>query len=217
MSVPSLSISTASAILNEQSDIVIEHESFSTSSSTRPCSPSSESSTGGLDGELDFDQDIDSDDSFSPNLKFSFEDWHTPFNTPCQVEFDEEDGAQVVLIPSSSPFFNAPTIPQINQTFSASFKSQSSHQSLGLDCSAPSVCPTLSSKFDLLHSHSPLSQSPAYGLHLHAQSTAETVIVVDSESVLDDSLFPRSIHLIRSAVDKTIPDFPEDSGLASAI
>lgn len=41
-------------------------------------------------------------------------------------------------------------------------------------------------------------------------------MIVDSEPILDDG-FPRSIHIVRDVVDKTIPDFPEDARVLSAV
>lgn len=176
----------------------------------------SQYSTEDLEVEDD-ESDRSSDSSISPNLKFSFEDWHAPFmlHTPYAIEFDEE-GSQILLIPSSSPFHQPPPTPQFN----ASFDSTTS------DCSYPSVCPTLSSQFDLFHDHSSISCTAPFNISSGAMpatpgldgttqaSPVETVVIVDSS---DDDEFPNShgIHIVRDDMvdSKIIPDFPQDARL----
>jgi hypothetical protein len=153
------------------------------------------------------DSDFSSDSSNSPNLTFSFEDWHAPFNhhTSCEIELDEE-GSQILFIPSSSPFYRQPATPLFKSTFDHDDTPET-------DYSYPSVCPTLSSKFDLLHSRSPLSCSAFSGSVIAAPD--EAVMIVDASE--DGFPIGHGIHVVReNLVDfKVIPDFPEDAGLHS--
>lgn len=183
---PVLSISTSPSY-NMQSEIVIEQESISPVS-TRPFSPTS---IGRDSWDSAEDSDAESDESTPSNLTFSFGDWHTSLDALCTVEFDDEDGAQLVLIPSSSPFFLP---PQLN--FDKQFAS---------DCSLPSVCPTLSGKFDLLHSDLPFSPGAV------VPSLSTGVVIFDSEPVLGDGFPSNVIHVMESVSNKTLPDFPEDA------
>lgn len=83
-----------------------------------------------FEGEFRSDSDADS----SASSLDQFEEGHANAPFPVAIE-EDEDASQVLHIPHTSPFFNTP-----NTT------------SGGLDYSSPSVCPTLSGKFDLVHS-----------------------------------------------------------------
>ncbi|KAF5355057.1 hypothetical protein D9756_005561 [Leucocoprinus leucothites] len=212
---PSVSLAISTANTSDISGIIIEPSS--PTSSLCPFSPMSmrHYSTEDLTSEDEPDLCSDASDN-SPNLKFSFEDWHAPFNlhASCEIEYDEED-SQVLLIPSSSPFYQPPPTPQFNASFETQRESS--------DCSYPSICPTLSSKFDLLHSHSPLSSATTYnsiyGISGATQvSPAETVMIVDSsDDGLSNARDHIGIHVVKeNVVDfKAIPDFPEDATLSS--